>query len=331
MASVVRLRNLLYVKYYVKVDGKLKIVQDRTGLRATKENWKKAKILAYQKTLELKKSPGEFLLLKRAEELFLETKKSKSKKTRIAYEVSFRHFPDKTIFVKDINREHFNIILNSGLSHNSKSTYLRHIRILFSWLVKEGYIQKNPVPILREINPEIKTIPKEHFQKALETAQKRNKQWYYSLRLIELTGFRNNEATRLRWEDVDFLHKLVHVRNHKGNRTDQFPLFEKLEELLNEIKKDGFNHNYKEQILGYSPTEIMSFLPDLCDYSGIPRYTFHDIRRTFATNLVSNKISIFDAMKLLRHKQVETTLKFYAKAEIDRLGNELNGLDFAVK
>ncbi len=52
------------------------------------------------------------------------------------------------------------------------------------------------------------------------------------------------------------------------------------------------------------------------------RYTLHSIRKTFATSLVNNNVSIFDAMKLLRHKNVSTTMKYYTY--LNRLGNEAN-------
>ncbi|MCB0732060.1 MAG: hypothetical protein KDC88_13610 [Ignavibacteriae bacterium] len=50
----------------------------------------------------------------------------------------------------------------------------------------------------------------------------------------------------------------------------------------------------------------------------------HSPRKTFATKIVNNDTSVFDAMKLLRHKKVDTTIKYYTSADLRRLGNEAN-------
>jgi hypothetical protein len=39
---------------------------------------------------------------------------------------------------------------------------------------------------------------------------------------------------------------------------------------------------------------------------------------------VNKNVSVFDAMKLLRHKNINTTLKYYTYADLNRLGGEAN-------
>ena len=51
-------------------------------------------------------------------------------------------------------------------------------------------------------------------------------------------------------------------------------------------------------------------------------YTMHSIRKTFATDLVNGSVSVFDAMKLLRHRNITTTMKYYTFADLSRIGNE---------
>ena len=317
--AVIALRDLLYIKKYKREGGRLKQILIKTGLRVNKSNYKKAKVIELQ--LDADK---EEISLKYAKQLFLE--KDMSHKTLLVYKTALSFLPD-SLPVRYVNRAHFDCILNKDLSHNSKATYLRHCRIFFNFLLRKRYIEENPVPVLRSQDVPIRTIPHSDFMKLLKTALQLHKEektkvhlrWYYALKLLQLTGLRNNEATRLTWDDVDFENKILYVKNQKGKRTDKFPLYKSLEKLLKAIKRE----NLGKGVLGYSPTEIMSFMPYLCAKSGTPRYTFHDIRRTFATDLVNRKLSLFDVMQLLRHKEVRTTLKFYAKADLDRICKEL--------
>ncbi len=49
----------------------------------------------------------------------------------------------------------------------------------------------------------------------------------------------------------------------------------------------------------------------------IENITLHDLRRTFAVQLIAKGVDIYQVSKLLRHEDVSTTQKYYADV-IDR-------------
>ena len=49
----------------------------------------------------------------------------------------------------------------------------------------------------------------------------------------------------------------------------------------------------------------------------IDNITLHDLRRTFAVQLIAKGVDIYQVSKLLRHEDVSTTQKYYADV-IDR-------------
>ena len=51
-------------------------------------------------------------------------------------------------------------------------------------------------------------------------------------------------------------------------------------------------------------------LRDLCDKAGIPQKSFHDIRRTVASEMHDNGCSLEEIRKWLGHKDIATTQKY---------------------
>lgn len=47
------------------------------------------------------------------------------------------------------------------------------------------------------------------------------------------------------------------------------------------------------------------------------KFSFHDLRRTFGTNLANKGISPKVLQKLMGHASLETTMKYYVNADMD--------------
>jgi integrase len=138
---------------------------------------------------------------------------------------------------------------------------------------------------------------------------------------LRLSGMRVGEAISLKWEDIDFEKDRILIKNSKGKRLDEFPLYYGLKEFLVKFRQlSGKIFDFKDK----DSTKFWNrALDDIEDLEG-RKYTLHQIRKTFATQLVNKNVSVFDAMKLLRHKNINTTLKYYTYADLNRLGDEAN-------
>ena len=65
---------------------------------------------------------------------------------------------------------------------------------------------------------------------------------------------------------------------------------------------------------------LESALRRLCDHVGIPRRSFHKLRKTYASTLIENALSATDVQKQLRHKDTTTTLNDYVFSRSDEKG-----------
>ena len=58
-------------------------------------------------------------------------------------------------------------------------------------------------------------------------------------------------------------------------------------------------------------------------FKDIPKYTIHDIRRTFGSKY-ANRLMPIELMKLMRHKELSTTLRYYVNIQMTDIAEKLN-------
>jgi len=59
-----------------------------------------------------------------------------------------------------------------------------------------------------------------------------------------------------------------------------------------------------------SPAAMVNIIERRCEKTGIPRFTPHDLRRSYATNLIDSGVDLFTVQQLMRHKSLETTQRY---------------------
>ncbi len=202
-----------------------------------------------------------------------------------------------------------------GFRHNTIASYIKDLKTFWNWLLGENYVSEKIVERepLKE-NP-IVTIPPNTFDEILKIFKKRNIKHYNFIMFLKLTGFRVSEAINLVWSDFDFATRRIKLKNQKGKRDDLFPLYPEVEKLVKSFPREG------EKVFDFKNKDSTKFWNKEMKRLGY-NYTLHSIRKTFATDLVNGKVSVFDAMKLLRHRNINTTMKYYTFVDLSRIGNE---------
>jgi len=328
MASVYSKGGVLYLTWYENdFGGDRKKRYQSLGLNDTRENKKIAKKIKEEKEFEQSRPNQKILkyrlILDDGIKLFMFKKKT-SKTTIKNYNIVFSHFRtvvDGKILISkiskdDIEKYKYYLVEKREVKHNTVASYFRDLRTFWNWLVAEKYVLENIVDVVKAKEKPIVVIPKKRFDEILKIFS-RNRKHYQFIMFLKLTGFRISEATNLFWNDIDFDNKRIKVTNVKGKREEYFPLYEKLEEFVVSMNNDG------EKVFSFKNGDSLKFWSREMKKLGYP-YSLHTIRKTFATELINGKVSVFDAMKLLRHKNITTTMKYYTYADISRIGSEAN-------
>lgn len=138
--------------------------------------------------------------------------------------------------------------------------------------------------------------------------------------LLLFTGLRLSEALGLKWEDVDFKEQVFVVRDTK-NGTDHFVPINRFISALLERQKASSKHSEWVFPARYGTghmTEPKSQLRAFKKATGV-QFTFHDLRRTFATHAKLNGADQGMIGKALNHKSGGSITESYIKTRVDMI------------
>lgn len=152
----------------------------------------------------------------------------------------------------------------------------------------------------------------------------------YAVITLANTGLRISELTGLKLEDVDLDNRIIRVINGKGGKNRIIPINDDLYKSLKKYRQEirpNINSNYffateKTGKLSrqWTNTNIKKALNELNWNINI---TSHNLRHSFATNLINNNANIVAVQKLLDHNDLRTT-SIYLHQSINELYNAVN-------
>lgn len=124
------------------------------------------------------------------------------------------------------------------------------------------------------------------------------------------TGMRKSEILNLEWKNVDLTHGIIYLMDTKNN--------ERREVLMNDIVKRALKEAPKHEGSPYvfcrkdgKPyLNVRKSFDATLKKCGIIDFHFHDLRHTFASQLVMAGVDIKTVQELMRHKSIEMTMRY---------------------
>lgn len=235
--------------------------------------------------------------------------------------------------------------------------HLRQLKAVLRWGKRKGLLQSIPeieMPKLEagETVAKGRPLTEEEFAKMVAAVpesikvESRRASWEFFLRGLWLSGLRLGEAIALSWDDrttvnvvtvgeTPFLH--FPASSHKSRREEWIPLTRDFWELLQQVpaverlgyvfKLGGFGHRKRDlsdisaivQTIGKASKVVVKEHA----ISGRTKYaTAHDLRRSFGYRW-SSRLPISDLRQLCRHRNVSTTLDYYAMSPTSELARKV--------
>ena len=214
--------------------------------------------------------------------------------------------------------------------------------------VKEQMIPSNPcdaVDLPRKEAAEISVLTREQQVKLMQESYRHRYDVF--IRLALSTGMRIGEIVGLRWDDIDFTNRILFVRSTLNrlptvdgeSKTQLFvgtpktkngrrsiPLFDAIISDLADWRKtqeaDAQLAQSAYENTGYvvtnefgKPIEPRTFRDHyirILKAAGLPHFTFHALRHTFATRAIEQGMDVKALSKILGHASVGFTLDTYA-------------------
>jgi len=237
--------------------------------------------------------------------------------------------------------------MRSDASVNREMSCLHHV---FSKAVEWEMIERNPFDrgktlLLKENNKRLRYLSKEEIDRLLPECPK------HLRRIVECaihTGMRRGEILGLKWMQIR--NGMVYLEKTKTNEARQIPIGDDLAKVLKEIRKEQeltseyvFTYRKSEDKLkGSRPVRkrtrpapepmgivnVKSAFKSALTRADIEDFRFHDLRHTFASQLIMRGGTLKDVQEILGHKTMTMTLRYahLSQEHKKKAVNLLNGL-----
>lgn len=158
------------------------------------------------------------------------------------------------------------------------------------------------------------------------------------------TGLRRGEVLALEKDDIKStyvdVNKNVQVIKKDGKyiaelttlKTDssigQVPLPQKIIDILPEILDTKYNIVFSNEKGEYmNENRPLKRLKSICKQLGIKQISFHGLRHSYATRLFEAGVQIKTVQKLMRHKDIQTTIDVYTHVMPDVIDDAIEKLN----
>ncbi len=208
----------------------------------------------------------------------------------------------------------------SKLLKKLKPATVRHILTLLRRITNLGYSLKlSPTLDFKIEMPKVDNIvteflTEEEYKRLMQTLDKEeNKVAVAIMKIALFTGMRRGEIFKLQWNDVDFEHGFIHIRDPKGNNSQSIPLNETARDVLKSVEKTTDSHYVFPGKNGGKRATMQRPMRRIRKNAGLSkdfRY-LQGLRHTFASELASSgEVDMYTLQKLMTHKDFRMTQRY---------------------
>ena len=187
---------------------------------------------------------------------------------------------------------------------------LTTLKCMFNKAILWNEFDDNPVrkvEMLKENNIRLRYLEKEEVKSLLEACAPHLKP---IVTIAIYTGMRRGEIFGLKWQNIDIQHDVIYLLDTKNG--------ERREVLLNETAKKALiaipKHPESSYVFcnknGQPYTSVKKSFHSALKKCGIINFRFHDLRHTFASQLIMAGVDLKTVQELLGHKSIEMTMRY---------------------
>lgn len=190
------------------------------------------------------------------------------------------------------------------------------------WKIYEGTNPVKDVRLLKEDNHHLRYLQKHEIEKLIAVSNDKIK----AIIIVAVnTGMRRAEILNLKWRDVNFHDNNICLLETKSGQKRIIPMNTTVRDALIAVRKHPKSEYifYKDD--GQPLKDIRSIFDVSLTRAGIVDFRFHDLRHTFASQLVMSGVDLNTVRELLGHSDLKTTL-IYAHLSQDHKKRAVNVL-----
>jgi integrase len=219
------------------------------------------------------------------------------------------------------------------VAHSTVDKDLAVLKSFFNWCMSHGLAASNPVRSVKffnEDNSRLRYLTEDEYKRLLDAARKVESSRYLPEKIILAvhTGLRRGSLFNLRWDEVDFLNRVVRIPRTKSGRPHSLPLnataLTTIQALYTQRLPDCpyvFPHA-RGRKAGQPVKDVKNGFHAALEGAKIENFTWHDLRHTFASWLMMKGASLRAIAELLGHRGLRMVMRYahlspaYLSAEV---------------
>ena len=184
----------------------------------------------------------------------------------------------------------------------TRRSYLGDLKAFFGWALERDIVAHDPTVGIRPPKiPQRRPNPLTHREVIAAFDACASSQDRLAVGLGVLAGLRVSEMAHLEHRDVDLVARVLHVRQGKGSKDRSLPISDGLAQILM-----GSGHTLTTNVGDTVSRRIKAVFKQ----AGVTGHRPHDLRATFATELIRHGVDLITVQHYLGHASVATTQRY---------------------
>jgi len=226
-----------------------------------------------------------------------------------------------------------NYLLEQKKAIATCNRYIANIQASFTKAYEWNYITEDKLKRVRKVKKIKGEISRLRFlsQDEIKALLNNCEPHLYQIVFTALnTGMRKSEILNLKWENIDLNYDLILLEKTKNGERREIPINEPLKKLFKQLitkRRLDTEYVFVNPETGKRYIDLKRSFATACKKAGIRDFHFHDLRHTFASQLVMNGVDLKTVQELLGHKDIKMTLRYahlsqaHKKEAVKLLGN----------
>jgi len=343
MYSLIKTKKSPYYQLlFEQSSGKRTTISTKTKIKS-----EALKFLTKFKEIDIHREKIKIVTINSFEDIYIQYSELKHTKNYIrtaksAFKILQEHF-EPELLLKELTPSLLESFLLKRFQKSKSGAWLnyRTLKASFEKAVEWKYLSSNPLKIIKlpkVPHNNVLVISKDEFRDILCMEKDNTLKLFYEF--AKGTGMRLSEIINLRWNQINLTENTITVSNTedfitKSKRERLIPIGSRIHEIITYLKPGTMSVNMYADLV-FKNSAGIKFLPDhiskrfkkcVKDAEVNNKYHFHNLRSTFASDLLANGVSIYIVQQLLGHSSVVVTERNYSHLQKSSLFEAIKNID----